>query len=600
MALYHDLPYHLDLCVLAYHLHAQTMIWPLDPYMEQVAAAMTDRRDTFMRETHRYFDPSKGPYRGPGAAAGWRSNVLLDPLISRYSRLYPWRGVFVKAEPQSVLEGKTWLWHNTPAAITSRIRDVSMAAYPSNGNPFDYQDARLIARIPPLPGPRPIATRPGGAGDDRLYGFEGATGSILGSPGSWSLMGYCLAEAKGAGAYDVHIVFRGSRSGAMARAFSAGMTSGSRTFAVRARDQSGERHVVLPGATRHEARGNGDWVTDLDLFETVADPEITIQGNASRGFSAVIKSCIPNIKKCLAAIHTAFNQAPDAITVTGHSLGGALAAQFSSAMVCGSVHGPFGSKLPAPLDTWPWRSVRVYTMSAPVVGNDRFYTTYNSRLVTQRVNLGLDPVTNERRHYHVGARVHLAQTPNSSAGSSHELFNVRRSLLTHLRTWQDRVDNIPCCHEALNREEPWLTYRSFFELMVDQDGIGGTDFMAILAQYPAEFKHYLQILRNTMSQDAAYRPGHGSLLPWGDRVSGDERTAVQRKIDTAIALLDTVPIVNDNLDAWATCLTGIGGDTLQANLKLAMVLAAKVKGMTIAGRAMDLLQTLRDRHLTEV
>ncbi|HEY2380039.1 MAG TPA: hypothetical protein VGK48_02545 [Terriglobia bacterium] len=596
--MYHELVYHLDLCMLTYHLHAQTLIWPLDPYMEQVATGMTDRRDTFMQETHAYFDPSKGGYRGPGAAAGWPSNVLLDPLITRYQRLYPWRPVFLGPEREQ------WLWHNSPTAITSRVREVFMASYPLNIDPFDYMDPLRARTLPPLPGPRSIATQPAPtAGTDRLYGFEGATGSILGSAGSWSFMGYCLAVAKGGGPYDVHIAFRGSRSGALGRAAVAGLNSGTRAvFALRTRDQSGERHWGVPGTHKHVARGNGDWVTDMDAFQTVDDPEISAYGSASRGFSITVKSCIPNIKTCLAAIHTAFGRAPDSISVTGHSLGGALAAQFSSAMICGTVHGPNGEKLPAPLNTWPWSRLRAITMSSPIVGGERFYSTFNGKVFTRRVMLGGDPVTNQTRHYHVGSRVHLSTTADSSDGSSHELFNVRRSLLTHATSWKDDLTGVPLPYMVKHPREPWIAYKSFYQMMQDQDGVAGQDLIAILAGYPAEFKRYLEILRATMTQSVAYAPGHGPrpLDPRSPRLPTTERDSVDRKISAAIALLDAAPVVNDNLDAWANCLAGIGGDKFQKYTSLAMILAARVKGMTAGGRPVDVKTELETRHLKEI
>jgi hypothetical protein len=353
---------------------------------------------------------------------------------------------------------------------------------------------------------------------------------------------------------------------------------------------------------KHLARGNGDWVTDLDAFETVDDQQISAYGSASRGFSVTVKSCIPTIKTCLAAIHTSFGRAPDSISVTGHSLGGALAAQFSSAMVCGTVHGPYGSKLPDPLKTWPWHSLRAITMSAPIVGGERFYSTFNSKVFTRRVMLGSDPVTTATRHYHVGSRVHLATTTNSSDGSSHELFNVRRSLLTHAESWEDDLSTVPLPYQSKHRKEPWIAYKTFFQLMGEQDGVDGQDFMPILAQYPPEFKRYLEIMRATMTQSVAYAPGHGPrpLDPRTPRLTTTEKDSVQQKLDTAIALLDTDPAVNDNLDAWSNCLAGIGGDKFQKYTSLAMVLAAKAKGMTVGGRPIDLKTELQNRHLTDV
>jgi hypothetical protein len=34
--MYHTLVHLLDLCILSYQLHSQTLIWPMDPYNERV------------------------------------------------------------------------------------------------------------------------------------------------------------------------------------------------------------------------------------------------------------------------------------------------------------------------------------------------------------------------------------------------------------------------------------------------------------------------------------------------------------------------------------------------------------------------------------
>jgi hypothetical protein len=42
--------YLLDLCIFSYHLHNQTLIWPMDPYYEQLSSQKLrfGRRKDFM------------------------------------------------------------------------------------------------------------------------------------------------------------------------------------------------------------------------------------------------------------------------------------------------------------------------------------------------------------------------------------------------------------------------------------------------------------------------------------------------------------------------------------------------------------------------
>jgi hypothetical protein len=587
--MYHELIYHLDLCMFAYHLHAQTLIWPLDPYMEQVSGS-NERRENFVDEAHKYF-AGKVAYRGPGGIHGWPTSVLIDPIISRYNRLYPWRPVFLGVERND------WLWHNTPTDITGRIKSVHMVSY--NGDPTLDEPA-------PVPPPKSIAKRPEGAGegDDLLICFEGGTGTIEPSKAAnWSLMGYCLARAKGEGAYDVHIVFRGSRSGAVGRAAVGGLESGRRNvIAVRARDETGKREWVTPGTTFHKARGNPDWITDLDFFAVVPDQDISVLGSACRGFSATVKTCIPGIKTCLERIHTTFGRAPDVITVTGHSLGGALASQFTSAMICGTKYGPYGSKLSDNLKTWPWKTLRLITMSAPVVGGENFYTTFNSRIFTRRVMLGVDPITGSARHFHVGSRVHL-QYPDfiklRSPFDDHQPHLIRRRLIAYAKDWEDDLTGVPCPITEEDATEPWIPYTSFHSMLRAQPALqnGLTD---ILAQHPEEWVHYLEILAEALQKQSSYQKGRGGWNPRTPRISEEEKNEVRGKIAGAVYVLKQDIAFGDHPDKWRTALKDIGGDGFQKFMSLSMLLAAKVKGMKLMGEPLDIEEALRSYYLTGI
>src|SRR5262245_6361818 len=96
--MYHPVVQLLDLCILSYHLHNQTLIWPVDPYYEQwssnlLTRAQFSRRKGFMSEVHKRATPAKyvglrGPSRLNSAPD---SNLGLDPIISDYFQINPRR-----------------------------------------------------------------------------------------------------------------------------------------------------------------------------------------------------------------------------------------------------------------------------------------------------------------------------------------------------------------------------------------------------------------------------------------------------------------------------------------------------------------------------
>src|SRR4051794_17422279 len=73
---YNPLVFELDLAILAYQVHAQSMVWPIDPFYEEHAGARGTSRDAFMALV-RDWASRRGPaqvaanagldaYRGPG------------------------------------------------------------------------------------------------------------------------------------------------------------------------------------------------------------------------------------------------------------------------------------------------------------------------------------------------------------------------------------------------------------------------------------------------------------------------------------------------------------------------------------------------------
>lgn len=92
---YHPLVYHLDLSILTYQLYGQSLVWPFDPYYEE----MEDGRDAFMSQVQAWtkihgadqLQRAAGldAYRGPGVLGGFANNPHHDPIIYNYSRLHP-------------------------------------------------------------------------------------------------------------------------------------------------------------------------------------------------------------------------------------------------------------------------------------------------------------------------------------------------------------------------------------------------------------------------------------------------------------------------------------------------------------------------------
>lgn len=509
---YEELVYLLDLCIFSYQLHAQTLIWPMDPYYEQMVyydqdeKELKDRRYLFMNYIKNNFLPpnheysrenTRHIYRGPGSLKqqggnGWEDNPALDPIISDYRRIYPWRPGFTRPRRDK----EPWIVYNTPTQITNRIKEVWMVQYSKDEGPKKINPTiNQITKTAPLKDPRPASIRPPAneVWNDWLYCFEGGTGAIGNSSNAaeqnpcWSMMGFVLAVRNESAAgflqsYDLYIVFRGSRSG------------------------------KLRAGAFLKNKGNPDWVTDFDSMSIPAnqkiDPVISPKGGLYRGFLTSIKTMLPTIMKCLTAIEDKSNHMPPTnIYVTGHSLGGALATLFTSAVKKGQYRPNLlpinGGMMPAQLWNWPWQGIQLVTYGSPTVGDLGFYDYYKWHIKGgARVAIWNDVITYGTNQVGEANTINKNDTQGVKLemAQAHDPRYIRKYLIERIRRKAGGLNGqVPAsaAGQPVGRQsdEPWRVFdtssRVLSELVTAYPNLS-----ECLTGFSSELETYLKILKN--------------------------------------------------------------------------------------------------------
>lgn len=366
-----------------------------------------------------------------------------------------------------------------------------------------------------------------------FYLFFGKTGITKDESGNNSYMGFVIHEQTNPDDPGVvRIVFRGSRSG------------------------YAERNIV-------EGNKSPDWETDLQIKLKSHEPDICAIpfSMVPTGFAKSLISCWPSLYSVLRKIHERNNSMPpDAITIAGHSLGGALGLQFACAMTSGNMLDNDGA-----VSTWGWdwhNKMSVYTYGAPPAGNIHFKNACNAKFHTERIWVSNDPIVIGAGKYyryldHVGTETMLEDSGGLML--PHNLQIIRWRLLEHLKKYNDDqlVQNTP--DYALLGSEPssskdkikklsfsngyWQKFISLEEVtkvLINH----GWDFYLGRDDLRIEATNYLDCLIETLKQTGSY---HNILM------SEEDRSARARHIDDfSIDLVEhkdfipTYPFSKDN------------------------------------------------------
>lgn len=414
-----------DLAILSYHLYHQSVIWPLDPWYDVMTRGMSDRRVLFMEKVHALCD-SQSEYglRGPSSASfqGARSNRELDPVISRYDQLNPRLPAFT-----GTADG--YISIKTPDYITDNIRTVEVAQYEARPNIAGAPTANrvIINEVCDYPN-----------GTDHLIAFEGGHGLVepTTEPG-WSLMGYVLMrqDPNDRNVHDIHIAFRGSRSGG-----SLGRT-------------------VIQALGK---RGNPDWVTDMANFK-VENKWVSKVGKAGKGFSYALQTCFGTVYQALIRLNH-LHGTPRKITVTGHSLGAAMAGQMALAMT----NGRFSEYLVHALPNWPWSTLRYVGWAQPTCGSQAFST--NWALSTNGcfywvkgdsvVTIGEGSSKGVQMASQHGGQSVMLEVPDGAKENPHEIYLARAAVVRDLKLAGYRDMDF-----GLDRYTPWAQFKSFYNMV---------------------------------------------------------------------------------------------------------------------------------------
>lgn len=403
--------------MLAYHVYNQSLIWPLDPWYEAWSRIGSSRRDNTLAHAHE-LAAGQSHLRGPGSTRGWPSTPGLDPVIADYRQVRPWAGCVMN-------DGVDHRYFSAHDEIVGAVASIQVCEYSDNvqGRPTSPQ---LLEPV--------INPTAGLDAADRVYTFEGATGSIDGEPPAWSLMGIVLERAVEADGYDIHIAYRGSQSGDAYRAAYQGL--------------------VLE-------EGNPDWVTDMEIRKMVDDHRFSTVGSMVLGFRDSVLSSFGTLVECLVDIAERRGSAPRAIHIGGHSLGGALAVQLAAALTVGNL----AKTLPEPLREWPWPELELRTFGSPKAGDGAFADNFDDVVSARRIWVDGDPITEFPLNQHIGTPVPLQS--GLSGTINHEPFVIRQSMVESI-TW-----NHPDAeHPSWLDHEPWQAFENLGQVLLAAEANG--------------------------------------------------------------------------------------------------------------------------------
>ncbi|WP_424094383.1 lipase family protein [Moorena producens] len=220
---------------------------------------------------------------------------------------------------------------------------------------------------------------------------------------------------------------------------------------------------------------------------------------------------LPTILACLQGIHQDKGGPPRTIYVTGHSLGGALACNFTSAMLLSNTYGPYGmgSKMPDELKPWPWRSMQLITFAAPVVGGKTFQKVFDVMLASRRIWLDGDFITQERRHNPVGIAHRIPKSKilggrismTVISKESHEPSVMRRYLIQELKEYQVNLDNVPANTGKEELTEPWKIFKTCLEMLQHLNELKKTfDYDNFFPYFGSWFSEYLSTLQSILEK----------------------------------------------------------------------------------------------------
>lgn len=398
------------------------------------------------------------------------SNTTLDPVITDYSRLNPWNDSIVSPE------SKQWDLIIPPSQIVESIKEVHMSC----------KDKDIVL----------VKTKPAQAGKtprDVIYCFEGCTGMVedrhlIGNntttKGAYSMMGFVLMRYSSNDPndqhyhdYQVHVIFRGSRSGSAARAAAQGLV--------------GER-------------GNPDWTTNMDsAFTKSPSKDISTVGSVAFGFKNSLMSALPTLWKCLGEIAKANpGKAPSNIYISGHSLGGALAALFAISIRKGN-----GLQRLKQLNSISWDLDKIsqilITYSAPTIGSKDLVNPLNigAPMSCYRVHVKGDPVTTDLIvGNHIGVDIKLGRSLKGINTERHNPYFVRNAIIDASKVYMPELDR------SLPIIDPWVKYKSFYDALKRIDHANGLDLL--LPDFHISLSLYIRILKQCIED---YMPNDNAV-----------------------------------------------------------------------------------------